>query len=80
MLPLLKQISGKQFPSVVGETEYVPLPFTTSFPFQYIFSAIADQVNLGFWGPGKLHYKWQRKMEVARASAACLVTLQTEDG
>lgn len=75
MLPLLKQFSEKQFPSVVGEMEYFPLPFTTSFPFQYIFSAVADQTNLGFWGPGKLQYKWQRKTEMVRASAAHLVTL-----
>ena len=75
MVPLLKQFSRTQFPSVVGETEYFPLPFTISFPFQYIFRAVADQMNLRFWGPGKLQYKWQRRTEMARASAACLVTL-----
>lgn len=54
VLPLLKQFSGKQLPSGVGETEYFPLLFTTSFPFQYLFRAVADQMNLGFSGPGKL--------------------------
>lgn len=70
VLPLLKQFSGKQFPSVVGETEYFPLPLTNSFLFQYIFRAV-DQMKLGFWGPGNC--KQQRKIEMARIAAACLV-------
>lgn len=70
MLPLLKQFHGKQFPSVVGETEYFPLSLTYSFLFQYIFRAV-DQRKLGFWGPGNC--KQQRKIEMARIAAACLV-------
>lgn len=48
VLTLLKQFSGKQFLSVVGELGYFPSPLTASFPFQYISMAVVDQTNFRF--------------------------------
>jgi len=74
VLTLLKQFSGKQFLSVVGELGNFPSPLTASFPFQYISMAVADQTNFRFWDPDKLQNKWYLKPEMATVSAAHLVT------